>query len=283
MKTKSLKLPLVIAVVMLLAIAVIPALAAGTVYYSGQGFTFDDTTWIINDERCGLEGEYIANDGGTGQFADWNGAGLPYETGQAYLVWVLTANGATSATLAGGPFGAGVPMYQVGGTYKYASQYFDPSELINVVYATWAGGPRKATLTVSHGCAGFEEGAWCGPGYWLNTLGPPRNPRYPNGWTTIGIDPHTTMFNSTVYDPFYGDPLVPDVSLFTVLDTPGDIYKGPGVPGTDPRTQPPYAALNPFRALGAWATDQIPGYSFDPNLLGEEDACPIDAFGQFKE
>jgi hypothetical protein len=103
------------------ALVAVPAFASGTVYYTGQGFTFDGTTWIINDERCGLTGQAPANDGSTGQFADWNGPGMPYEIGQSYLVWVLTANGATSATLYL-PDGA-FAMYKVGGTYKFASKY----------------------------------------------------------------------------------------------------------------------------------------------------------------
>ena len=32
------------------------------------------------------------DDGGTGQFANWNGPNAPYETGQGYTVWVLTLN-----------------------------------------------------------------------------------------------------------------------------------------------------------------------------------------------
>jgi hypothetical protein len=91
------------------------------------------------------------------------------------------------------------------------------------------------------------------------------------------------MFDSSVYDAFYGAQLNPDVSLYTVLSTSGGTYKGPGVAGTDPRTQPPYAALNPFNAVGAWATDQIPGYQFDPTLVGNDQACPIDAHGAFKQ
>jgi hypothetical protein len=167
----------------------------------------------------------------------------------------------------------------VGGTFKFASVYYSPTDLINIVYATWEGGPRKATLTISHGCAGLKEPAWCSPGFWLNTV------RFdPNAWDTIGVDPYNTMFNSNVYDAFYGALLSPDVSLYTVLSTPGGTYKGPGVAGTDPRTQPPNAALNPFNAVGAWATDQIPGFTFDPNLAaaGDDQACPLDAHGVWK-
>ncbi len=106
---------------MALLLTVGTAFAGTTVNYTGQGFNFDGTTHNLNDERCGLTGQNDANDGGTGQFADWNGPGQPYETGQGYLVWVLTANGAMSAKL-NLPDGT-VDMFKVGGTFKYASQH----------------------------------------------------------------------------------------------------------------------------------------------------------------
>jgi hypothetical protein len=279
------KLSILLIVFMLLAIAVVPAFAAIQVYYTGQGFTSDGTTWSINSNRCGLA---TANDGGTGQFiGGWpppSGTG-DYQSGDPYMVWVLTLNASPTSgvMLKGGPFGAGVPMYQVGGTWKYASLYYSPDVTINVVYAEFDNASIKASvlknvnLTVSHGCPP-REGGWCSPGYWLNTLN-----FTPNGWTTIGVDPYNTMFNSSVYDAFYGALLSPDVSLYTVLSTSGGTYKGPGVAGTDPRTQPPYDPLNPFNAVGAWATDQIPGYQFDPTLVGTSDSCPIDAHGAFKD
>jgi hypothetical protein len=266
MEMKKLGIPLILLV--LLATSVGTALASGTVYYTGQGFTFDGTTWIINDERCGVGTQTPANDGSTGQFANWNGLGQPYETGQAYLVWVLTVNGASAATLylPTGP----VSMIKVGGTYKYASQYWSPDELIGVVYATWTGGPNRANLTVSHGCAGFEESAWCSPGYWKNTL----NKTPTNGWMTIGVDPATAVFNSYVSPNYYANDLVPNQLLTYVLNHPSDFGGTLGTAG-------PYN-LTAFNAVGAYLTDQIPGYQFDPSLVGNDDACPIDAYGVFK-
>jgi hypothetical protein len=73
--------------------------AGGTVYYTGQGVTFDGTIWVLNDQRCGADGQGLANDGGTGQFANWNGPGQPYQAGQPYLVWVLTLNAANALDL----------------------------------------------------------------------------------------------------------------------------------------------------------------------------------------
>jgi hypothetical protein len=87
-----------------------------------------------------------------------------------------------------------------------------------------------------------------------------------------------------VYDSFYSALLASDPTPNTVLTTQGGTYKGPGVAGTDPRTQPPYAALNPFNATGAFLTDNIPGFDFDPTFVTDDDSqtCPIDRFGNFK-
>jgi hypothetical protein len=46
-------------------------------------------------------------------------------------------------------------------------------------------------------------------------------------------------------------------------------------------TADPYG-LTAFNAVGAYLTDLIPGYSFDPALVGSDEACPIDAHGVFK-
>jgi hypothetical protein len=260
----------------ILAVSAREALADGTtVLYTGQGFTFDGATTNLNDQRCGAEGEGIANDGGTGQFANWNGPGLPYEPGQPYLVWVLTANGATSAHLYGGPFGPhpGVQMFPVGGTFKYASQYFSPEQLINIVAADYIGGARgNVQLTVSHGCPVFErEGAWCSPGFWKNAKA--------GAYTLIGVDPVTKMFNGNVSTFYYGVDLVPDVALKTVLDTP-PTYSGSPVQGTGVD-----CPLNAFNATGAYLTDLIPGFTFscEQKESGSDTACPIDHFGNFKE
>ena len=137
--------------------------ASGTLYYTGQGFTNDGTTWSLNSQRCGLAGQGVANDGGTGQFA-LNG----FVLGDPYLVWVLTVNGASSATLSLPDEGI-VNMYKVGGTFKYASKYYSPTQIIGIVYATWTGGPNRATLTVSHGCPP-RDGGWCSPGFWKMRL-----------------------------------------------------------------------------------------------------------------
>ncbi len=264
------KLGVLFVLLVMLSVSVGTASAAGIVYYTGQGFTFDGTTWIINDERCGVGTQTAANDGNTGLFANWNGIGQPYQTGQAYLVWVLTANGASSATLYLPPPIGPVEMIKVGGTFKYVSQYWSPGTLIDHVYATWTDGPnKKAILTVSHGCAGLKNPGWCSPGYWANTL-----KKSPNGWMTIGVDPFTAMFNGYVSPNYYANDLTTNVLLTDVLNNPG-------VFGGKLGTAEPYG-LTAFNAVGAYLTDQIPGYSFDPSLVGNDEACPIDASGVFK-
>jgi hypothetical protein len=235
-----------------------------TITYTGQGFTFDGTTWVLNDQRCGEAGEGTANDGGTGQFADWNGAGQPYQVGQAYLVWVLTANGATSATitLPNGTFN----MIPVGGAFKYASPYFTRDTLVNLpVTATYQGNARNAQLVVSHGCPGFKGGAWCSPGFWRNASD--------DAWTLTGIA-KTDLFNNTVVPNYYDTASAADPTLITVLTTPGaNTFGGPSNP----------FGLNAYNATGAFLTANIPGFSFDASKVGDEEACPIDNHGNFKQ
>jgi hypothetical protein len=241
---------------------------AGTVVtYTGQGFIVDEGTPNLKDERCGLTGQNDANDGGTGQFANWNGPGQPYESGQGYLVWVLTANGATSATL-NLPDGT-VDMFKVGGTFKYASEYYNYDDLINLpVTADYEGNVRgkgNVQLVVSHGCQPFEgEGAWCSPGYWRNAADA--------AWALTGYA-KTDLFNDTVVPNFYDTSSAANPTLIQVLTTPGANTFG--------SASGPYG-LNAFNATGAFLTDQIPGFSFDLNRIDTENACPIDNHGRFK-
>lgn len=256
---------LLIAVVVVL-VAAAPVMAGTTVTYTGQGFNFDGTTWNLNDERCGAAGQGTANDGGTGQFANWNGPGQPYQTGQAYLVWVLTANGATSATL-NLPDGSTVDMIKVGGTFKYASQYYPYLSLVNYPVTAEYEGKAKGNvqLVVSHGCQPFEtEGAWCSPGYWRNAQDA--------AWALTGYQ-KTDLFNNTVVPNFYDTASAANPTLIQVLTTSGANTFG--------AASAPYG-LNAFNATGAFLTNQIPGFHFDPTLIGNEEACPIDNHGNFK-
>lgn len=200
----------------------IPVFAGTIVTYTGNGFNYDGTTYNLNDERCGLTGQNDANDGGTGQFADWNGPGQPYETGQGYLVWVLTANGATSAKL-NLPDGT-VNMIKVGGTFKYASQYYPYATLVGLpVTAEYEGKVKgNVNLVVSHGCQPFEtEGAWCSPGYWRNAADA--------AWALTGYA-KTDLFNNTVVPNYHDTASAANPTLIQVLTTPGaNTFGGPAI------------------------------------------------------
>jgi hypothetical protein len=258
-----------------LLLAVVPAMFApsafanGTVTYSGQGFTNDGTTYSLNDQRCGTE--QGANDGGTGQFADWNGTGQAYQTGQPYMVWVLTANGATSATL-NLPDGS-VGMIQVGGTFKYASHYYNAEDIIDVVTAEWIGKAKgRVQLTVSHGCPP-GSGGWCSPGFWRNASD--------GAWERAGFPDKAagmaTVFNGNVTTGYY-ETDNPDATLTigTVLTDVG----GAGGANKYGAADDPHG-LNAFNAVGAFLTDQLTG-GFDPNKVGVEGACQIDHHGVYK-
>lgn len=253
-----------LAALLLTLLGTAPALAATTVTYTGQGFNFDGTTYTLNDERCSADSN--ANDGGTGQFANWNGAGQPYQTGDAYLVWVLTANGATSATITLPNIGT-VAMFPVGGTFKYASTYYPYATLVGLpVVATYSGRAKGAVqLVVSHGCAPYDtDGAWCSPGFWRNAQDA--------AWTLVGAS-KTDLFNATVVPGFYPTPSGANPTLIQVLTTPGANTFGAAAG---------FYNLNAFNATGAYLTSRIPGFSFDSTLVGAQDACPIDNHGNWK-
>jgi hypothetical protein len=259
--------------------------SARTIWYTGNGFDFDGSTYNLKDERCGLTGQNDADDGGTGQFANWNGEGMPYEAGQGYLLWVLTLNATPTDGVRLHLPDDTVNMIQVGGTWKFASEYYSYASLVGLpVTATFndAGLRIRGTvnLVVSHGCAPFEgDGAWCSPGYWRNARD--------GAWSLIGntFDPALTaaqvkalLFGETVevdpqYTPTGTQPS--NISLITILNDP-PTYSGPAI-GTFRGW-----SANAFNLTGAWLTDQIPGYDFDPDRVGQEDACPIDNHGNFK-
>jgi hypothetical protein len=254
-----------LAVLLLALLGAPPVLAATTVTYTGQGFNFDGTTYNLNDARCGADSN--ANDGSTGQFAHWNGPGQPYQTGDAYLVWVLTANGATSATLRLPNVGT-VAMVPVGGTFKYASTYYPYATLVGLpVIATYNGRAKgNVQLVVSHGCAPYDTdvGAWCSPGYWRNA---------DDAAWTLATAGKTDLFNATVAPDFHATPSGANPTLIQVLTTPGANTFG--------SADAPYG-LNAFNATGAYLTSRIPGFAFDPTLVGAENACPIDNHGNLK-
>ena len=179
-----------------------------------------------------------------------------------YLLWVLTATGAKNADITG-PWGTAVMTKTGNGTFKYISGWYDPSTLPGHVVATYDGKVKNAQLTISHGCRPFTHGAWCSPGFWRNATDA--------AWALTG---HTRdeLFNGTVVPTFYDTALNPDQTLLYILANP------PGGPASGP------FGLTPFNATGAFLTDNIPGFDFDPSFISDDDSqtCPIDHFGNFK-
>jgi hypothetical protein len=228
-----------------------------SVTYTGQGLIADGFGgYDLQLEICGVA----------------NGADIE----GPYLLWVLTATGAAKADISG-PWGTAAMTKSGGGTFKYISGWYGPSTLVpHVVSATYDGKAKNAQLTISHGCRPKGTG-WCSPGFWANAKD--------SAWALTGYS-RSSLFNSTVYSSFYGATFSVDPTLGTVLTTIGGTYKGPGVAGTDSRTDPALGgiALNAFNATGAFLTNHIPGVSYDPSALLADDSntCPIDHFGNFK-
>jgi hypothetical protein len=229
--------------------------------YTGQGVIADGFGgYDLNEELCGVE----------------NGA----DVDGPYILWVLTATGSTNADITG-PWGTADMTKSGNGTFKYISAWYDPDNLPGNVSATYDGKKKNAQLVISHGCRPFdtEAGAWCSPGFWRNAEDP--------AWALTGYN-RTDLFNVTVYDSFYGATFPVDPTLNTVLTQNGGDYKGTGVPGTNPETQPPNQNLNAFNATGAFLTDNLPGFYFESDLIavhdeGDDSTCPIDHHGNWKE
>jgi hypothetical protein len=237
------------------------AVAAGVVFavgaypnsvdYKGQGLIADGFGgYDLITETCGVV----------------NGA----DVDGPYLLWVLTATGANNADITG-LWGTAAMTKFGAGTFKYISGWYDPSTLPFLVSATYDGRIRNTQLVISHGCRPFTHGAWCSPGFWMNAEDA--------AWALTGYS-RPSLFNTTVYDSFYGATFGVDPTLNTVLTTTGGTYKGPPVPGTLGY------ALNAFNATGAFLTDNIPGFEFNyDDLLLNDDSqtCPIDHHGNFKK
>lgn len=218
-----------------------------SVSYSGQGLIADGFGgYDLQTELCG-----VANG------ADVDGP---------YLLWVLTATGASAADITG-PWGTAAMTKFGSGTFKYISGWYDPSTLApGAVVATYNGKAKNAQLVISHGCRPYTHGAWCSPGFWKNAAAA--------AWALTGYTP-ADLFNQTVVSGFYDTASVADPTLYTVLNTPGaNTFGGASAP----------FGLNAFNATGAFLTDNIPGFDFDPAFVGGDDSktCPIDHHGNFK-
>lgn len=226
------------------------------VTYRGQGLIPDGSGgYDLSTELCGLE----------------NGA----DVDGPYLLWVLTATKADSATITG-PWGSAEMIKFGNGTFKFTSGWYDPEDLPGEVVATYEGTTKNAQLVISHGCRPFETiGAWCSPGFWKNASG--------DAW----------YLTDYLRGDFFNDEIGGRFEFTYVED--GMMY---------PNTVAPLANDNPtfdevlnktanyflsmekgiaFNAVGAFLTDNIPGYHYDPEVVGQSNACPIDHSGNFKE
>jgi hypothetical protein len=236
-----------------IALVSVPAFAGAypnSVTYSGQGLIADGFGGFdLIQEICG-----VANG------ADVDGP---------YLLWVLTATGAKNADITFNTAvntGTYTMVKSANGTFKYISPWIDPKTLPGNVVATYDGKVKNAQLTISHGCRPFTHGAWCSPGFWTHADDA--------AWALTGYS-KTDLFNITVVPNFYDTTFVADPTLNTTLT---DIaYKSGQL------TSGPFG-LTPFNATGAFLTDNIPGFDFDPSFVQDDDSqtCPIDSHGNFK-
>jgi hypothetical protein len=225
-----------------------PTTGSITLTYTGQGLTLDGPQgYILQTELCGVQ--------------------FGAEKAGPYLLWVLTATDAFSATITG-PRGTDAMTKTSNGTFKYVSDYYTPGTLIGTVSATYDG-KSTAQLTISHGCARVTNGAWCSPGFWRNAQD--------GAWALTGFNRNVDTFNPNVYNVWYGALLSPDQTLQFVLDNP-QTYSGAPNAGTS------RYPLNAFNATAAMLTDSLPGYSFNFAVMtsGSAEACPIDHFGHVK-
>jgi hypothetical protein len=222
---------------------------SNSVTYSGQGLSSDGFGgYALNTELCGKA----------------NGA----DVDGPYLLFVLTASSAANADITG-PWGTAQMTKAGNGSFKYISAWIEPNVvLISNITATYDGRSRNAQLTISHGCRPFVAGAWCSPGFWRNATA--------GAWALTGASPND-LFNTSVYDVWYGATFGANPTLQTVLNTP-QVYSGAPLAGTSGYP------LNAFNATGAYLTSKIPGFAFDFDVMtsGSSDACPIDHFGHFK-
>ncbi|MBC7307547.1 MAG: hypothetical protein H5T80_11605 [Dietzia sp.] len=224
------------------------AQAAGhEVTYRGQGLAANETGgYDLGTEICDVE----------------DGA----ESDEAYLLWVFTATRSTDAKITG-PWGTADMEKTSNGTFKFLSRWYELDGLVGEVSATHDGATRNPQLVISHGCPPAEEeepGAWCSPGYWRNASDA--------AWALTGFA-KTDLFNDTVVPGFYDTASGAGPTLIEVLTTSNANTFGAASAPFD---------LNAFNATGAFLTDQIPGFHFDPALIGVDEACPIDNGGNFK-
>jgi hypothetical protein len=254
-----------------------PSFHAGSgstiVNYNGQGWV----DGVLKNELC----SNLANDGGTGQGVDID---------DGYLLWILTANGATAAYLH--IDGVETAMFKVGGTFKLVTDYYTEQALAALsVHAAYNGTVRgNVQLTVSHGCRGLSSvGAFCSPGFWKNNE---------HAWDIFDAPAPSlsSLFGNTVA-PFTIN--AANLALVSGLaTTPFSTVFGPPSMNNPKATYnfgggaANNAFLGPFNAVAAYLTTLIPlppghpsapgFYEFDPAMVGSSDHyCPLNAHGEY--
>ena len=163
---------------------------ANLVTYSGQGLTCTDSCDLKAAQICGVE----------------NGA----DRDGAYLLWVLTATGASNADITG-PWGTATMTKSGNGTFKYISDFYDLDTLIGKVSATYDGKAKNAQLVISHGCLPQESCDYsCTLGYYAEKTCSNSGHTY---WNNCGTDPSRNL-NSVCFEGFTANGLAPDAPFY---------------------------------------------------------------------
>jgi hypothetical protein len=111
-----------------------------------------------------------------------------------------------------------------------------------------------------------DKGAFCSPGYWKNAPD--------SAWAKVAPITKTSTFNSVAVPEFYANAIGSSVTLADVLNGKSATKYG--------KAAGPFG-LNPYNAVGAALTTQLPGYVFDPAAVGSlTDTCPLDGNGNWK-
>jgi hypothetical protein len=222
------KIHVFIILLAILVLTAVPVLASITVYYSGQGTTNGQLDSII----CG-----VAN-------------GAPIDG--PYLFWVFTATSDETAIIAG-PWNSNPMTKRANGAFQYLSNWYEPSTLIGVTYATaLPGETNNPQLVISHGCPP-DPGQWCSPGYW-------RQSHHLDSWAATGYSPDDLFYDALGYYPTLSKKGVDDGA--TTNPTLWQVLQSPQWYGGDA-----------FNAVGDLLSLAHP----DVNFLGTrvEDSCPL--------
>jgi hypothetical protein len=174
---------------------------SGSTIWTGQGVQCDENhDCILNTEICGLE----------------NGA----DREGPYLLWVFTGGPRTSSatiTIGNCTDTGGAMTQSGGGSWKYISDYCDPTTVTASVSYSYTGpAPANPQLVISHGCRPAGADLWCSPGYWKNAQDA--------AWAKVTGYTKDTLYNSTSCKD--SPAVAGDPTIFQVLSAPST-YGGP--------------------------------------------------------